>query len=195
MHYAFYIAAALFTAGFIAASDALAGSSIQQSIVQNSNSDSSTVIRQSSSSSTIVNNSTISSRVQSSTGNLQIDQDLSGKIASSVINLTSGDIEGTLFGDWSLNSTGFAADFTHTPVDGGNVTEYEMAGSQLHSIQEVNDSLAMLGTIDVTSNSTTAIQDAPVAIMIHDGTLVIGFERGTEASELFGGIPIIGIEQ
>jgi hypothetical protein len=53
----------------------------------------------------------------------------------------------------------------------------------------------MAGTIDVTSNSTTALQDTPVTIMIQNGILVVGFEKGTETSNLFGGIPILGFEQ
>jgi hypothetical protein len=70
-----------------------------------------------------------------------------------------------------------------------------MSGFELHSINQINDDLVMAGTIDVTSNSTTALQDTSVTIMIQNGILVVGFEKGTETSNLFGGIPILGFEQ
>ena len=198
MNHTFYIAIALFAAGVLAANSAMAASSVQQSITQSGSSDGSTVIRQSSSQSSSSSNSLVvsnsSSRsVLSSSGNLEIDRELSGKIASSQFNLTSGEVEAVLFGDWELNSTGFAANFTRTPVNGTDSVEYEMGGLELNSIQEINDSLVMAGTIDVTSNGTE-IEDAPITIMIQSGILVVGFDREADASGLFR-IPIIGFAE
>jgi hypothetical protein len=183
MNYALYIAAALVAAAILAANSALASSTIQ------STTQSSTVTSQSSSS--VVSNSSVSSRT-SSGGNLQIEQDLSGRIASSQVNLTSGEVEAVLFGDWTLNSTGFAADFALTPANGSDATRYNMNSLQLHSVQEVNDNLALVGTIDVASNAT-AIQDAPVTITVQGGVLIVGFARDTPAGDLFKGVPIIGV--
>jgi hypothetical protein len=118
---------------------------------------------------------------------------MAGKIASSQMNLTSGDIEAVLFGDWSLNSTGFAANFTLTPANGTDVVEYEMGDLQLSSIQEINDSLVLSGSMDIESNSTT-MEDAPATILIQSGILVVGFDQGTDAGELFR-IPIIGFAE
>jgi hypothetical protein len=139
-----------------------------------------------------------SNRIVTSTGNdnLQIDRQSSGKIASSRLNLTSGEVEAILFGDWSLNGTsGFVANFIYKPSNGTDSIEYEMSGLQLNSINQINDNLVMAGTIDVASNSRAVLQDAPVTIMIQNGILVVGFGNATEATDLFGGVPTLGFEQ
>jgi cytoskeletal protein RodZ len=167
---------------------------IQQSSDQSqSSSSSSLVTSQNSGSDAVSSSNTIVSRTD---GNLQIDRQSSGRIASSTLNLTSGEVEAVLFGDWSLNGTsGFVANFAYKPSNGTAPIGYVMSGFELHSINQINDDLVMAGTIDVTSNSTTALQDTPVTIMIQNGILVVGFEKGTETSNLFGGIPILGFEQ
>ena len=167
---------------------------IQQSSDQSqSGSSSSLVTSQNSGSDSVSSSNTIVSRTD---GNLQIARQSSGMIASSTLNLTSGEVEAVLFGDWSLDGTsGFVANFTYKPSNGTAPIGYVMSGFELHSINQINDDLVMAGTIDVTSNSTTALQDTPVTIMIQNGILVVGFEKGTETSNLFGGIPILGFEQ
>ncbi|HJU94924.1 MAG TPA: hypothetical protein VJ643_02735 [Nitrososphaera sp.] len=168
---------------------------IQQSSGQSqSSSTSSSVITSESGSDESVSSSRIVSRT--GTDNLQIDRQSSGKIASSRLNLTSGEVEAVLFGDWSLNSTsGFVANFIYKPSNGTAPIEYQMSGLDLHSINQINDNLVLGGTIDVASNSTAALQDAPVTTMIQNGILAVGFGNATEVSNLFGGIPIIGFEQ
>jgi cytoskeletal protein RodZ len=167
---------------------------IQQSSDQSqSGSSSSLVTSQNSGSDTVSSSNTIVSRTD---GNLQIDRQSSGMIASSTLNLTSGEVEAVLFGDWSLDGTsGFVANFTYKPSNGTAPIGYVMSGFELHSINQINDDLVMAGTIDVASNSITTLQDTPVTIMIQNGILVVGFEKGTETSNLFGGIPILGFEQ
>ena len=160
---------------------------------QSSSSSSSLVTSQNSGSDTVSSSNRIVSRTD---GNLQIDRQSSGKIASSTLNLTSGDVEAVLFGNWSLDSTsGFVANFTYTPSNGSDPIGYVISGFELHSINQINDDLVMAGIIDVASNSTAALQDTPATIIIQNGILVIGFEKGTETSNLFGGIPILGFEQ
>jgi hypothetical protein len=160
---------------------------------QSSSSSSSLVTSQNSGSDTVSSSNRIVSRTD---GNLQIDRQSSGKIASSTLNLTSGDVEAVLFGNWSLDGTsGFVANFTYTPSNGSDPIGYVISGFELHSINQINDDLVMAGIIDVASNSTTALQDTPATIMIQNGILVIGFEKGSETSNLFGGIPILGFEQ
>ena|SRR5215210_523758 len=160
---------------------------------QSSSSSSSLVTSENSGSDTVSSSNRIVSRTD---GNLQIDRQSSGKIASSTLNLTSGDVEAVLFGNWSLDGTsGFVANFTYTPSNGSDPIGYVISGFELHSINQINDDLVMAGIIDVASNSTTALQDTPATIMIQNGILVIGFEKGTETSNLFGGIPILGFEQ
>jgi hypothetical protein len=139
-----------------------------------------------------------SNRIVTSTGNdnLQIDRQSSGKIASSRLNLTSGEVEAVLFGDWSLNGTsGFVANFVYKPSNGTAPIEYEMSGLELNSVNQINDNLVLAGAIDVASNSRAVLQDAPVTIMIQNGILVVGFGNAAEATDLFGGIPILGFEQ
>ena len=169
---------------------------IQQSSGQSqSSSTSSSVITSESSSGEGISSS---NRIESRTGtdNLQIDRQSSGKIASSSFNLTSGEVEAVLFGDWSLNGTsGFVANFIYKPSNGTDSIEYEMSGLELHSINQINDNLVIVGTIDGASNSTAVLQDTPVTIMLQNGILVVGFGEATEAADLFGGIPIIGFEQ
>jgi cytoskeletal protein RodZ len=170
---------------------------IQQSSDQSQSSSSSSSLVSSqnsgSGSDTVSSSNTIVSRTD---GNLQIDRQSSGMIASSTLNLTSGEVEAVLFGDWSLDGTsGFVANFTYKPSNGTAPIGYVMSGFELHSINQINDDLVMAGTIDVASNSITTLQDTPVTIMIQNGILVVGFEKETETSNLFGGIPILGFEQ
>ncbi|MFL6524225.1 MAG: hypothetical protein ACJ71B_12205 [Nitrososphaera sp.] len=143
--------------------------------------------------------SSSSSRIVTSTGNntnLQIDGQSSGKIASSRLNLTTGEVEAVLFGDWSLNSTsGFVTNFTYKPSNGTGSTEYRMSGLNANSVNQINDNLVLAGTIDVISSNRTALQDAPVTIMIQNGILVVGFENATDATNLFGAVPILGFKQ
>ena len=162
---------------------------------QSSSSTSSSVITSESSSGESVSSS---NRIVSRVGNdnLQIDRQSTGKIASSRINLTNGEVEGILFGNWSLNGTsGFVANFIYQPSNGTAPIEYNMSGLELRSINQINDNLVLAGTIDVASNSTAVLQDVPVTTMIQNGILAIGFGNSTQASDLFGGIPILGFEQ
>ena len=168
---------------------------IQQSSGQSSSSSTSSVITSESSSGEDVSSS---SRIISRTGsdNLQIDRQSSGKIASSRLNLASGEVEAVLFGDWSLNDTsGFVANFIYKPSNGNAPIEYKISGLELNSINQINDNLVLAGTIDVASNSTAVLQHAPVTTMIQNGILAVGFGNSTETTDLFGGIPIIGFEQ
>jgi hypothetical protein len=144
-------------------------------------------------------NSSSSSRIVTSTGNdnnFQIDRQSSGKIASSRLNLTTGEVEAVLFGDWSLNSTsGFVTNFTYKPSNGTGSIEYRMSGLNVNSVNQINDNLVLAGTIDVMSNNRTVLQDTPVTIMIQNGILAVGFENKTETTNLFGAVPIIGFKQ
>jgi hypothetical protein len=143
--------------------------------------------------------SSSSSRIVTSTGNnsnFQIDRQSSGKIASSRLNLTTGEVEAVLFGNWSLNTTsGFVTNFTYKLSNGTGSIEYRMSGLNANSVNQINDNLVLAGTIDVISNNRTVLQDTPVTIMIQNGILVVGFENATETTNLFGAVPIIGFKQ
>jgi hypothetical protein len=198
----YVIAALLAIAAFVIAAYEINNSVIATSIItqqqssgspQSSSTSDSVIISESSGESVSSSN-----RIVTSTGtdNLQIDRQSSGKIASSRLNLTSGEVEAVLFGDWSLNSTsGFVTSFIYQPSNASDSIQYGMSGLDVHSINRINENLVLAGTIDVVSNSGAVLQDAPVTIMIQNGILVVGFEDATEAANLFGGMPIIGFEQ
>jgi hypothetical protein len=198
----YVIAALLAIAAFVIAVYGINNSVIATSIItqqqssgssQSSSTSDSVIISESSGESVSSSN-----RIVTSTGtdNLQIDRQSSGKIASSRLNLTSGEVEAVLFGDWSLNSTsGFVTSFIYQPSNASDSIQYGMSGLDVHSVNLVNENLVLAGTIDVVSNSGAVLQDAPVTIMIQNGILVVGFEDATEAANLFGGMPIIGFEQ
>jgi hypothetical protein len=160
---------------------------------QSSATSDSVIISESSSGESTSSNSIVTS---TSNDNLQIDRQSSGKIASSRLNLTTGEVEAVLFGDWSLNSTsGFVTNFIYRPLNGSDSIQYGMSGLEVHSINRINDNLVLAGTIDVVSTSRTVLQDTPVTIMIQNGILVVGFENTTDVTDLFGGAPILGFEQ
>ncbi|HEX2169825.1 MAG TPA: hypothetical protein VHF65_05970 [Nitrososphaera sp.] len=198
----YVIAALLAIAAFVIAVYGINNSVIATSIItqqqssgssQSSSTSDSVIISESSGESVSSSN-----RIVTSTGtdNLQIDRQSSGKIASSRLNLTNGEVEAVLFGDWSLNSTsGFVTSFIYQPSNASDSIQYGMSGLDVHSVNLINENLVLAGTIDVVSNSGAVLQDAPVTIMIQNGILVVGFEDATEAANLFGGMPIIGFEQ
>ena len=193
------LAAAVVSAGYYGS--ALAASVTPQSSQQSTyqSSQSSTVITTSNGE----NSSTVSSSsIVSSTGETSLGQDIemSGKIASSQVNLANGEVEAVLFGDWSLESSGdetsFVANFTKTLQSDDSTTDYEVGNLSVHSVQQINDNLVLSGNADIaSSNATAAMQDVPITVMINsrDAVLVMSFEKGTPASDLFGGLPIIGV--
>lgn len=196
------LAAAVVFTGYYGS--ALAASVTQQSFQQSSqssqqsSSQSSTVITTNNGSSNTVS----SSSIVSSTGETSLGQDLelSGKIASSQVDLVSGEVEAVLFGDWHLESgngeTSFAANFTKILQSDNSTTDYEIGNLSINSVQQINDNLALSGSADIaSSNVTAAMQDVPVTVMVnsHDGVLVVSFGKDTPASGLFGGMPLIGV--
>jgi hypothetical protein len=198
----YVVAALLAIAAFVIAVYGINNSVIATSIItqqqssgssQSSSTSDSVIISESSGESVSSSN-----RIVTSTGtdNLQIDRQSSGKIASSRLNLTNGEVEAVLFGDWSLNSTsGFVTSFIYRPSNASDSIQYGMSGLDVHSVNRINENLVLAGTIDVVSNSRAVLQDAPVTIMIQNGILVVGFGDATETANLFGGMPIIGFEQ
>jgi hypothetical protein len=203
----YVVAALLAIAAFVIAVYGINNSVIATSIItqqqssgssQSSSTSDSVIISESSVSESSGESTSSSNSIVTSTGtdNLQIDRQSSGKIASSRLNLTSGEVEAVLFGDWSLNSTsGFVTSFIYRPSNASDSIQYGMSGLDVHSVNRINENLVLAGTMDVVSNSRVVLQDAPVTIMIQNGILVVGFGDATEAANLFGEMPIIGFEQ
>jgi hypothetical protein len=127
---------------------------------------------------------------------------LSGKIASSRINLNNGNVEQVLFGDWSVNvrsfeDSSFAADFSARSSNSSNNEEdahYRIDNLKLTSIQRQNENIALGGTVDVTEEKGARTWgESPVTILlVNDRAIVIRFEQ-QELNEVFSNQPIIGV--
>jgi hypothetical protein len=138
----------------------------------------------------------------SSTTNITPVQ-LSGKIASSRINLNNGNVEQVLFGDWSANvrsidDASFVADFSARSSNSSSNNEedahYRIGNLKLTSLQRQNENIALGGTVDVREEKGARTwEESPVTILlINDRAIVIRFEQ-QELNEVFSSQPIIGV--
>jgi hypothetical protein len=140
--------------------------------------------------------------ISSTTTNTTTPVQLSGKIASSRINLNNGNVEQVLFGDWSVNvrsfdDSSFAADFSARSSNSSNNEEdahYRIDNLKLTSIQRQNENIALGGTVDVTEEKGARTwAESPVTILlVNDRAIVIRFEQ-QELNEVFSNQPIIGV--
>lgn len=140
--------------------------------------------------------------ISSTTTNTTTPVQLSGKIASSRINLNNGNVEQVLFGDWSVNvrsfdDSTFAADFSVRSSNSSNNEEdahYRIGNLKLTSIQRQNENIALGGTVDVTEEKGARTwAESPVTILlVNDKAIVIRFEQ-QELNEAFSNQPIIGV--
>jgi hypothetical protein len=140
--------------------------------------------------------------ISSTTTDTTTPVQLSGKIASSRINLNNGNVEQVLFGDWSVNvrsfdDSSFAADFSARSSNSSNNEEdahYRIDNLKLTSIQRQNENIALGGTVDVTEEKGARTWgESPVTILlVNDRAIVIRFEQ-QELNEVFSNQPIIGV--
>jgi hypothetical protein len=127
-----------------------------------------------------------------------IDMQLSGKIASSVINLDDGNLERLFFGDWSadvrsINNASFVAEFdvvNDSSVEG----HYGIDNLTLSSLQQVNEHVVLGGTVDVTEErEEQSWEQSPVTMLVLDNKVLVISFKATELEEIFSGQPVIGI--
>lgn len=140
--------------------------------------------------------------ISSTTTNTTTPVQLSGKIASSRINLNNGNVEQVLFGDWSVNvrsfdDSSFAADFSARSSNSSNNEEdahYRIDNLKLTSIQRQNENIALGGTVDVTEEkgARTWVESPVTILLVNDRAIVIRFEQ-QELNEVFSNQPIIGV--
>ncbi len=123
------------------------------------------------------------------------DMDLSGSIASARFDLNSGEVEQTLFGNWSseirsISNSTFEADFRN----GTGGAHYVIGNLTLSSFQRINDHIALGGTVDVAEQTEAqSWQDAAVSILIIvSRALAISFED-PQLNEIFSNQPIMGV--
>jgi hypothetical protein len=126
---------------------------------------------------------------------------LSGKIASSRINLNNGNVEQVLFGDWSVNvrsigDASFVADFSTRNSSSNNQEDahYRIGNLKLNTLSRANENIALGGTVDVTEEKGARTwEESPVTILlINNRAMVIGFEQ-QGLNEVFSSQPIIGV--
>lgn len=146
-----------------------------------------------------------------------INKMYSGKIASSQINLQTGNVERVLFGDWSLDAKTakepkFTAKFSiRSSVEGSKdpatastastklmtVGSYTLTNLKVNSIQKTNDDTTLRGTVDVSKHgaSSTSWVGVPVITSItnHNTVFTITFDKGSPVSKVFQNIPIMGM--
>jgi hypothetical protein len=146
-----------------------------------------------------------------------INKMYSGKIASSQINLQTGNVERVLFGDWSLDAKTakdpkFSAKFSiRSSVEGSKdpattptassklmtVGSYTLSNLKVNSIQKTNDDTTLRGTVDVSKHgaSSTSWVGVPVTASItnHNTVFTITFDKGSPVSKVFQNIPITGM--
>jgi hypothetical protein len=146
-----------------------------------------------------------------------INKMYSGKIASSQINLQTGNVERVLFGDWSLDAKTakepkFSAKFSiRSSVEGSKdpapastastklmtVGSYTLTNLKVNSIQKTNDDTTLRGTVDVSKHgaSSTSWVGVPVTTSItnHNTVFTITFDKGSPVSKVFQNTPITGM--
>lgn len=146
-----------------------------------------------------------------------INKMYSGKIASSQINLQTGNVERVLFGDWSLDAKTakepkFSAKFSiRSSVEGSKdpatasttstklmtVGSYTLTNLKVNSIQKTNDDTTLRGTVDVSKHgaSSTSWVGVPVTTSItnHNTVFTITFDKDSPVSKVFQNIPITGM--
>jgi hypothetical protein len=180
----------------VPASLASSSTTVQQSITQSSNSednDNLTTSQSSSSSATIINNTSshVSSTLQhAGSETVPIMQDMSGKIVTTTV-INASQPTGLIMGDWSLNRSGFTADFGRFPLNSSiPEKQYELTDFRPYSVQEINNITIFTGTIDVTSDSTTVLEDAGASLLIYEGTMVLWVNQINSEESLVS--PIMG---
>lgn len=139
-----------------------------------------------------------------------INKSLSGKIATSQIDLTNGNVEKVFFGSWALNAssmknTEFVASFAVRGSSENKATIQPMSFSinnlRTNSFQTVNEDLVLKGLADVssktanTNNPAKSWNDVPITLTIsaQNKILIIAFERLSPVNEIFYNTPLIGI--
>ena len=139
-----------------------------------------------------------------------INKSLSGKIATSQIDLTNGNVEKVFFGSWvlsanSVKNTEFVANFGVRGSSEGKATIQPMTFSinnlRTNSFQTVNEDVVLKGLADVsakTTNSNNPVKSwngVPMTLTIstQDNILIISFDKLSPVNEIFYNTPLIGV--
>jgi hypothetical protein len=163
----------------------------------------------------IIQNSVQNSVSGTVSASTEVNKMLSGKIASSQLNLKTGTVERIVFGDWSLDGKSgkdakFSAKFSirSTPTSSASPASgseklaspgsYSLSNLKINGVQKTNEDMALRGTVDITRQSGTSTQSwtavpTTVSVTNHSTLMIMSFDQTSAVSQVFQNVPIIGV--
>jgi len=163
----------------------------------------------------IIQNSVQNSVSGTVSASTDVNKMLSGKIASSQLNLKIGTVERIVFGDWSLDAKSgkdakFSAKFSihSTPTSSASPPSsseklaspgsYSLSNLKINGVQKTNEDMTLRGTVDITRQSGTSTQSwtavpTTVSVTNHSTLMIMSFDQTSAVSQVFQNVPIIGV--
>jgi len=163
----------------------------------------------------IIQNSVQNSVSGTVSASTDVNKMLSGKIASSQLNLKTGTVERIVFGDWSLDAKSgkdakFSAKFSihSTPTSSApppssseklaSPGSYSLSNLKINGVQKTNEDMTLRGTVDITRQSGTSTQSwtavpTTVSVTNHSTLMIMSFDQTSAVSQVFQNVPIIGV--
>jgi hypothetical protein len=163
----------------------------------------------------IIQNSVQNSVSGTVSASTDVNKMLSGKIASSQLNLKTGTVERIVFGDWSLDAKSgkdakFSAKFSihSTPTSSASPPSnseklaspgsYSLSNLKINGVQKTNEDMTLRATVDITRQSGTSTQSwtavpTTVSVTNHSTLMIMSFDQTSAVSQVFQNVPIIGV--
>jgi hypothetical protein len=163
----------------------------------------------------IIQNSVQNSVSGTVSASTEVNKMLSGKIASSQLNLKTGTVERIVFGDWSLDAKSgkdakFSAKFSIHSMPTSSASppssseklaspgSYSLSNLKINGVQKTNEDMALRGTVDITRQSGASTQSwtavpTTVSITNHNTLMIMSFDQTSAVSQVFQNVPIIGV--
>ena len=134
-------------------------------------------------------------------------EQLSGKIASSEINLNNGTVEKVLLGNWSLDSEGgnssdLLVNFdvlnssNGVPLKQVATENFMISNLTVNSMQQNDGNTEIGGSVNVIQRLGNQQQqvwnDVGVRLLLANNVLVLAFDKNSEPGQIFAQSPIVG---
>jgi hypothetical protein len=134
-------------------------------------------------------------------------EQLSGKIASSEINLNNGTVEKVLLGNWSLDSEGGNSSELLVNFDVLNSSKgvplkqvatenFMISNLTVNSMQQNDGNMEIGGSVNVIQRLGNQQQqvwnDVGVRLLLANNVLVLTFDKNSEPGQIFAQSPIVG---
>ena len=134
-------------------------------------------------------------------------EQLSGKIASSEINLNNGTVEKVLLGNWSLDSEGgnsseLLVNFDvlnsskGVPLKQVETENFMISNLNVNSMQQNDGNTEIGGSVNVIQRLGNQQQhvwnDVGVRLLLANNVLVLTFDKNSEPGQIFAQSPIVG---